>query len=290
VLRVGGGLTPKGPQAWLDRSGAYTVQLSDGGALMDPQHAASLVVQGDAVAACRALVGGVPRPRPRSSEWLRDFQRAEAKAREVLSAAFSADDRLTEPRIAREVVAALPPGALLFLSSSMPIRDADAFAPESAGPVRVLSNRGANGIDGVTSTALGAAVALGKPAVLLTGDLAFLHDLSALLTAARHGLSLAVVVVNNDGGGIFSFLPVADRTPHFEALFGTPHGLKDLKPAAELFGARYHGPADARALAEAVRAGVEGGLHVIDVKVDRASNVAEHRALFDRVVAALEGS
>jgi len=288
VLRVGGGLTPKGPQAWLDRSGAYTVQLSDGGALVDPQHAASLVVQGDAVAACRALVRGVPRPRPRSSEWLRDFQRAEAKAREVLSAAFSAGDRLTEPRTAREVVAALPPGALLFLSSSMPIRDADAFAPESAGPVRVLSNRGANGIDGVTSTALGAAVALGKPAVLLTGDLAFLHDLSGLLTASRHGLSLAVVVVNNDGGGIFSFLPVADRTPHFEALFGTPPGLKDLRPAAELFGARYHAPADARGLAAAVRAGVEGGLHLIDVRVDRASNVAEHRALFDRVVAALE--
>ncbi|HYV48682.1 MAG TPA: 2-succinyl-5-enolpyruvyl-6-hydroxy-3-cyclohexene-1-carboxylic-acid synthase, partial [Myxococcaceae bacterium] len=82
VLRVGGGLTLKGPQAWLDRSGAYTVQLSDSGALVDPQHAASLVLQGDAVAACRALVRGVPRPRPRSSEWLRDFQRAEAKARE----------------------------------------------------------------------------------------------------------------------------------------------------------------------------------------------------------------
>jgi 2-succinyl-5-enolpyruvyl-6-hydroxy-3-cyclohexene-1-carboxylate synthase len=191
--------------------------------------------------------------------------------------------------VAREVAAALPPGAALFLSSSMPIRDVDAFAVESAGPVRVLSNRGANGIDGVTSTALGAAVALGRPTVLLTGDLAFLHDLSGLLTAARHGLSLVVVVVNNDGGGIFSFLPIAERTPHFEALFGTPHGL-GLKPAAELFRARYHAPGDAGALAAAVREGVEGGLHVIDVKVDRASNVAEHRALFDQVVSALEGA
>jgi 2-succinyl-5-enolpyruvyl-6-hydroxy-3-cyclohexene-1-carboxylate synthase len=207
----------------------------------------------------------------------------------VLSAAFAADLRLTEPRVAREVVASLPPGAALFLSSSMPIRDADAFALESAGPLRVLANRGANGIDGVTSTALGAAVAIGRPTVLLTGDLAFLHDLSGLLTAARHRLSLVVVVVNNDGGGIFSFLPIAGRTPHFESLFGTPHGL-ELKPAAELFGARYHAPEDARALADAVRSGAEGGLHVIEVKVDRALNVAEHRALFDRVVSALEAT
>jgi len=286
VLRLGGGLTPKGPQAWLDRSGAFTVQLSDDGALVDPQHSASLVMEGDPVAACRTLARAAAMM-PGSDGWLRDFQRAEARAREVLFAAFAADQRLTEPRIAREVVAALAPGTALFLSSSMPIRDVDAFAMESAGPVRVLANRGANGIDGVTSTALGAAVALGRPAVLLTGDLAFLHDLSGLLTAARHRLSLAVVVVNNDGGGIFSFLPIADRTPHFEALFGTPHGL-DLEPAAKLFGARYHAPADARALAGAVRASAEGGLHLIDVKVDRASNVAEHRALFDRVARALE--
>jgi 2-succinyl-5-enolpyruvyl-6-hydroxy-3-cyclohexene-1-carboxylate synthase len=286
VLRVGGGLTPKGPQAWLDRSGAFTVQVGDGEGLVDPQHSASVVLEGDPVAACRALLR--ENARPQTTDWYRHFIWAEMRARQVMGEVFAADDRLTEPRIAREVVAAMPPGAMLFLSSSMPIRDVDAFAMERTGPLRVLANRGANGIDGVTSTALGAAMALGKPAALLTGDLAFLHDLSGLLIAARHKLSLAVVVVNNDGGGIFSFLPIAGRTPHFETLFATPHGLPSLRPAAELFGARHHEPGGARELAEAVRAGAKGGLHVIEARVDRAANWVEHRALFERISRGLE--
>ena len=156
---------------------------------------------------------------------------AERRARAALEAAFAADASLSEPRVAREVVAALPAGARLFVSSSMPVRDVDAFAPASAAPLRVLASRGANGIDGIVSTALGVAAAADGPTVLLTGDLAFLHDLGGLVTARRSGVPLTLVVVNNDGGGIFSFLPVAPTTPHFEPLFATPHGL-DLAHAA----------------------------------------------------------
>jgi 2-succinyl-5-enolpyruvyl-6-hydroxy-3-cyclohexene-1-carboxylate synthase len=287
VLRFGGGLTPSAPQAWLDRSGAFTVQFSDEGALVDPQHSASLVIEGDPVAACRALIAAAPAER--RVDWRRRFEAAERCAWAVLEIAFEEDGRLTEPRIAREVLAALPAEATLFLSSSMPIRDVDAFAHHAEGTIRVLANRGANGIDGVISSALGASIALQRPTVLLAGDLAFLHDLGGLVTAARHELSLVVVVVNNGGGGIFSFLPVAGRTPHFEALFGTPHGL-DLAHAAALFGATYHRPADPAALRAAVRdAWMDGGLHVIDAQVpDRAGNVLEHRALFARVAEALE--
>jgi len=288
VLRIGGGLTAKRLQAWLDQSGAYAVHASDSGAPVDPQHSTSLVLEGDVVLTCRELSRHAPDRR--SSDWLRRFRKAEALARSALAEAFLADDRLTEPRAAREVVAALPPRSTLFLSSSMPIRDADTFALESGGgAVRVLANRGANGIDGVTSTALGAAIALAQPTVLLTGDLAFLHDLSGLLTAARHRLSLVVVVVNNDGGGIFSFLPIASSTEHFEALFGMPHGVS-LRCAAELFGAQHHLPRGARALREAVREAARGGgLHVVEVQAERAANVAEHQALFEKVSRALEG-
>ncbi|HLL84075.1 MAG TPA: 2-succinyl-5-enolpyruvyl-6-hydroxy-3-cyclohexene-1-carboxylic-acid synthase, partial [Longimicrobium sp.] len=206
VLRVGGGLTPKGPAAWLDGSGAYQVQLSDQGGLYDPQHAASLVVEGDAVRACEVLAGD---HKARPSAWLSAFTEAERRARAGLEAAFAKDPSITEPRIAREVVSALPEGANLFVSSSMPIRDVDAFAPPTGRQLHVYANRGANGIDGIVSSALGVAAASGRPTVLLTGDLAFLHDVGGLLVARRSGVPLTVVVVNNDGGGIFSFLPIA---------------------------------------------------------------------------------
>ena len=122
----------------------------------------------------------------------------------------------------------------------------------------MLANRGLNGIDGNVSTALGVAAATGAPTVALVGDLAFLHDLGALVQARRTGLSLTVVVVNNDGGGIFSFLPIARSTPHFEALFGTPHGV-DLSAAAALAGARFTRAETPSALAAALEdAGVRG--------------------------------
>jgi 2-succinyl-5-enolpyruvyl-6-hydroxy-3-cyclohexene-1-carboxylate synthase len=152
--------------------------------------------------------------------------------------------------------------------------------------LRVLANRGANGIDGIVSSALGVAAASGRPTVLLTGDLAFLHDVGGLLTASRHQVPLTVVVVNNDGGGIFSFLPIAKATDQFEALFGTPHGV-DLSHAAALYGGRFHRPESASALRTAVQQGLEGGLHLIEVRTDRTRNVEEHRRLFSRMADAL---
>ncbi len=286
VLRFGGGLTPKVPQQWLDGSGADIVLFSDGGALFDPAHRAATVVEGSAVKACEALARGLARG---AGPWARGFLAAEQRVRTALEAAFAEQpDTLSEPRIAREVVAALPAGAPLFVSSSMPIRDVDAFAPAGAVPLRVLANRGANGIDGIVSSALGVAAAAGRPAVLLTGDLALLHDVGAFVTASRARVPLTVVAVNNDGGGIFSFLPIAKAAPPdaFETLFGTPHGV-DLSHAAGLGGARFHRPETPTALRAAVREGLEGGLHLVEVRVDRGANVDEHRRLFARMAASL---
>jgi len=283
VLRFGGGLTPKGPQQWLDGSGAHIVLLSDEGALIDPSHRATQIIEGSAVAACEALGRGLSRGLGR---WARGFINAERMARGALEAAFAEETRLSEPRIARELVASLPAGANLFVSSSMPIRDVDAFAPAGGVGLRVLANRGANGIDGIVSSALGVAAASGRPTVLLTGDVAFLHDVGGLLTASRHQVPLTVVVVNNDGGGIFSFLPIAKATDHFEELFGTPHGV-DLSHAAALYGGRFHRPDSASALRTAVQQGLEGGLHLIEVRTDRTRNVEDHKRLFARMADAL---
>ena len=131
----------------------------------------------------------------------------------------------------------LPPQATLVVASSMPIRDVETFFPARETPFRVLSNRGANGIDGTVSTAFGVAAAAREPVVLLIGDVALAHDIGGLLAASRLGLKLVIVLLDNDGGGIFDFLPAAREGEDFVQHIATPHGL-DFEHAAALYGLR----------------------------------------------------
>jgi 2-succinyl-5-enolpyruvyl-6-hydroxy-3-cyclohexene-1-carboxylate synthase len=174
----------------------------------------------------------------------------------------------------------------------MAVRDLDCFWPAGERRVRVLANRGANGIDGILSSALGAAAAGQGPVALLIGDLAFLHDVGALVAARRHRLPLVIVAVNDDGGGIFSLLPVAahGERAHFDALFRVPHGM-DLAAAARGFGigaARVGGTVGLRnALATALAA---DATTVLEVPLDRARDVALRRTIERDVAAALAES
>ncbi len=285
ILRFGGGLTSKALQQFIDRSGAFTVHFLEDAHLFDPAHSAAQLVIGDPVSACESLTIDVA-PRPIGA-YGRSFLEGESIARLALAREFAAPNAaLSEPRTALEVVAALPAGANLFLSSSMPIRDVDAFASRGR-DIRVFANRGANGIDGIVSTALGMSVGAAKgPSVLLTGDLACLHDLGGLLIARRHRLALTLVVVNNDGGGIFSFLPIAGNTEHFENLFGTPHGV-DFEAVAALAGAKLWRPRSAAELSSILSTTILGGLHLIEVRTQRPDNFSTHRALNAAVEAAL---
>jgi 2-succinyl-5-enolpyruvyl-6-hydroxy-3-cyclohexene-1-carboxylate synthase len=170
----------------------------------------------------------------------------------------------------------------------MPIRDVEWYGRPRSG-VRVLANRGANGIDGVVSTAVGAALATGRPTACLVGDVALLHDANALLGAAARGVDLTVVVVDNDGGGIFSFLPQAE-TPGgavFEELFGTPHGV-DLRVLAAAHGLVTVEPAGAAEVGPAVAASLRaGGVRLVRVATERGANVTLHREVHDAVAASL---
>jgi 2-succinyl-5-enolpyruvyl-6-hydroxy-3-cyclohexene-1-carboxylate synthase len=286
ILRFGGGLTSKRLGEWLDASGAPSVLFAEDGEPVDPSHRSVVVLRGDATATARALSKRVTRPGPPT--YAAAFAEAQGLVERALQGAFESPSVLSEPWLASEVVKALPEGADLFVASSMPVRDVDAFALPGRRALRTFSNRGLNGIDGTLSSALGVAASGGRPTVALVGDLAFLHDLNGLLIARRHQVPLTVVVVNNDGGGIFSFLPVAERVPAetFETLFGTPHGL-DFEHAAALMGARYLAPTSPRELRVALREAVGHGLSVVEVKVDRHANVPAHEALYARVVGAL---
>jgi len=187
----------------------------------------------------------------------------------------------------------LPDGAILWAGSSMPVRDLDTWLPGSERAIRPLANRGANGIDGVVSSALGAAAAGVGHVALVVGDLSFLHDLNALAAAKLHGLTATIVLVNNDGGGIFSFLPQARADSpgvglpeHYEELFGTPHGI-DFGPIVEALGG-VHRPVGARGLRTALAESlVATGVSVLELRTERARNVELHREAAAAVAAAL---
>ena len=280
VLRIGDTPVSKAQRLWLEAAPpAHLLLVDPDGGWNEPSHLASQVLRLDPLALCRDWAAGLTERR--ESDWLRSFVSADRRVGEALGRAIEAEPALLEPRAVRELAPLLPEGALLYVSNSMPVRDLDAFLPAAGPSLRVLANRGANGIDGVLSSALGAAAANAGPVVLLTGDLALLHDLGGLLAARRHELSLTIVLLDNDGGGIFSFLPIAEYgdAVDFEELFRTPHGL-DFSHVAALFGL---GHTRVRAWPEfrsAVRRSLaDPGTQLIELPVDRDANVRHFRDL-----------
>ncbi len=224
------------------------------------------------------------------ANWTKAWRKADEVTRQALSAAIADLPGLFEGRVFTELAELLPEGSLLYAGNSMPVRDMDTFFWPHKSGLLSLGNRGANGIDGMVSSALGASAAgdLASPAVLVVGDLSCFHDLNGLLAARLHKLNLVIVLINNDGGGIFSFLPQAAYPEHFEQLFGTPTGL-DFRPPVEMYGGKFTQIADWGAFRDAVRTGLaEGGLHVVEVPSERASNVRMHRHLWRVVDRALQ--
>jgi len=287
VLRFGQPWASRVLNTWLGALGADVEQVlvDPFGTWADPERISSTVlgVGADVLADAVAAVGGA-RTRP-GGGWTGRWQAAEAAAQQAIREVIGRHREVTEPGVARTLVGALPEGTTLFVSSSMPVRDVEWFAAPRAG-VRVVSNRGANGIDGVLSTALGVALAEPEaPVVALIGDLSFLYDSGALLWARSRGVRLTYVVVDNDGGGIFSFLPQAAALPAelFERLWATPH-RSDLRAIAAAQGLGVTSVPDGAALAPAVLDALDtGGVHVVIASTDRGSNVAVHDELQQEV-------
>jgi 2-succinyl-5-enolpyruvyl-6-hydroxy-3-cyclohexene-1-carboxylate synthase len=222
----------------------------------------------------------------RETPWLAAWRRADTAARRAADAVLDADESVTEPRLARDLSAALPDGALLWAGSSLPVRDLDQQMSRRAG-LRVMCNRGTNGIDGLISSATGAALAHqaagGGPAFALIGDLAFLHDQAGLLLGpAEPRPDLCIIVVNNGGGGIFSTLEQAAFAGSFERLFGTPHG-SDLALLTRAAGLEHTLLGKAAGLEDALHG---TGLRVVEVRTDRTAGAELRRRLREACAAA----
>ena len=322
VIRVGDLPTSKPLREWLAGLDATPqAQLDPEGSWQDPAsvlgHALALEPAHALAALAReptALPAGDP-------DWLGTWRSADERAAEAILGVLAADG-LSEPAVAAELGVLLPAGATLFVASSMPVRDIETFWPVRPDPPRVLCNRGANGIDGTVSSAFGAAAATAAadarrdgPVVLLIGDVALAHDLGGLLAAQRLRLPLTIVLLDNGGGGIFDFLPVAadplaraapgtpaepqahapgtagglDREDLYTRHIATPTGL-DFAHAAQLYGLRHERVADVAAFRAALERALSGRpptATIVEVRGARDANVALHRRVWAAVAGAL---
>ena len=287
VLHLGGRPTSKRLLHYLARHRPQPYFIVNGNPhRLDPHHHVSRRIEADVEGFCDALAHAADSNSNTPSPWLTSWRDASSKAEAVIKSFSDEADVLSEPLVARLITQAIPGGHGLVLASSMPVRDVDMFAALDGPAAPIAANRGASGIDGTIATAGGFSEGLNAPATLLIGDLALLHDLNSL--ALFRERPVTVVVLNNDGGGIFHFLPIAAHDDVFEPCFGTPHGLS-FEAAATFFGLAYHHPQTPQDLLDAYRAACSrrSGT-IIEVTTERRANHALHQELLARIGAQSE--
>ncbi|PEU21473.1 2-succinyl-5-enolpyruvyl-6-hydroxy-3-cyclohexene-1-carboxylic-acid synthase [Bacillus sp. AFS014408] len=279
MIRFGGMPVSKALTQYIKKQKmAVHIVVDESGKWRDPALAATEVVCASDIDFCKELIGNMQKQE--QNDWckmwkhINDKTKAHLREIETYETAF-------EGKVITDMMHVLPEDATLFISNSMPIRDTDTFFFTTDKKVHVMANRGVNGIDGIISTALGASTVC-DPLVLVIGDLSFYHDLNGLLAAKLHDLNITIVVVNNDGGGIFSFLPQYESKEHFESLFGTPLGL-DYEHVVKMYGGSFTRVNGWEVFRKEVQKGTaEKGLHVVEICTNREENLQLHRELWTK--------
>lgn len=280
VLRFGEMPTSKPLRSWLAASGADQIAIDPYGGWNEPTNRAAAVLRADPTELAAGWATRLEKEeRPAPQRWLD----AESAAREALDSALAGDE-ISEPALHVALGQAHRDGDLVYTASSMPIRDQEAFLRPSEVDVSFLCNRGANGIDGLISSGIGAAHASGRPTTIVTGDLGLLHDIGGLAALRDVATPVRIVVINNDGGGIFGFLPQAGalEADELEALLETPRGV-DVGKAADLFDL----PHSPLARLPDLPAALAAGTGLIEIVTERQANVDLHGQLGTTVTRAL---
>ncbi len=286
VLHLGGRMTSK---RWYDYVEAakpkHYIMVLNHPLRNDPLHDVTLRVQARVDDFCSALAQKVTQGK--ANPFLSSLKKLNAKIDRVVEEYLGKEAQLSEAAAARLVTQYIPDGTGLFLSNSLPIREADMYADPKGKPVLIGANRGASGIDGIVASACGFAAGLRQRVTLLIGDLALLHDLSSLAMLKQSPHPLVIVALNNDGGGIFNLLPIAQFKGGFEKFFGTPHGL-NFSAAAEMFDLHYANPASVEDFIRAYKIALQSrSSTIIEVTSDRKRNAALIKRLQEKIRKAL---
>ncbi|MEK6326285.1 MAG: 2-succinyl-5-enolpyruvyl-6-hydroxy-3-cyclohexene-1-carboxylic-acid synthase [Actinomycetota bacterium] len=282
VLRFGDLPTSKALRGWLASLPQLRhVVVDPSFGWNEPSNKAETIVRADPPSLAGALAKRLAGPQ---QDWQSAWLEAGRRAAEAIEAGLEDLEEPTEPGAHAALARMYADGDLVYTASSMPIRDQEAFLPSAATEVRFLCNRGANGIDGLISSGVGAAAATGRPTWIVTGDLGLHHDMNGLAALRHASAPVRIVVLNNDGGGIFEFLPQAQQLDRdeFEALLGTPLGLDPARIAA-LYDLPHARVERLEGLADAAGRGTA----MIEIPVDRQRNVGLHRRMAERVSEAL---
>lgn len=287
ILQIGSRLTSKSLQKQLETLQVKSyILIEDHPFRRDPHHRLTLRLEADIASACEQLTIALSRNPPQKTN--EKFILQNSRVQNWLDKFFTRENQLSEPAVARLVSRHAPQKNGLFLASSMPVRDMDIFAADEGHEISVAANRGASGIDGTIATAAGFSVGLQLPVTLLIGDLAFLHDLNSLFQLQSLEHPMVIILLNNNGGGIFSFLPVSSYKKHFERFFCTPHNLT-FKSAAKLFGLNYENPKTTMEFIEIYRKAFKRKKStIIEVITDRTQNHSLHARLEKMIVRMLE--
>ena len=263
---------------------ANYVAIIDDAERHDPSHLVSLRLESDLVTICDDLAERLRQrlaqdlDRSTGSIWVREL-RSTSDSIGVSVDKFLKTTKLTEPSIARTISQLIPRQHGLWVANSMPIRDLDMHGVSDGVGTRIGANRGTSGIEGAIAAATGFAVGLQAPVTAIVGDLSSLHDLNSFALLPRNPQPVIVIIINNDGGGIFSFLPIAKSTEIFESYFGTPHGI-EFSHAAAMFGIDYYLPLDRSELVENyTQALANYRSAIVEITTDRSENWQFHQEL-----------
>ncbi|WP_019499864.1 2-succinyl-5-enolpyruvyl-6-hydroxy-3-cyclohexene-1-carboxylic-acid synthase [Pseudanabaena sp. PCC 6802] len=290
IIRFGAMPTSKAYLLWLEQHIQCHQIIVGNGDNTDPTHGLVQFVHADTTIFCEQVSDYLnlhALPGWQDKQWRSVFEQAEAIAADAIDLFLASVDVLFEGKVYAELAKWLPDDVCIYIGSSMPIRDLDTFLqPQQR--LSVLANRGANGIDGTVSSALGAAWRHAQPAILICGDLAFYHDLNGLMATKQFQINLTIILIDNNGGGIFELLPISNFEPPFEQYFATPHGL-DFAPIVTAYGCGYTLVEDWQHFKQLVlRSLTQTGTQVIEIKSDRKRDKQLRQELWQSAIAQID--
>lgn len=284
IIQFGKSPTSAYLESFLENTDASRYLINEFGDDHDPLRNANGIVKADPIETCELLISSLKEEgiNRNISDWFNNLIKADEFSEKVKTGIIEKAKFPNEPSVIYEVIKALPSGSNLIIGNSLPVRDMDYFTSKALKKVIIHFNRGASGIDGVTSTALGIA-AKKNAAVLITGDLSFLHDLNSLSSAINYSIPLTIIIINNNGGGIFESLPIANKVKHFDKFFIAPHNL-ELGDIARSFGINYYLINSKRSLQKQLKNSISKKITtVLEVQTDAGKSVELRTKIFNQV-------